>query len=536
MRATVRCLARRERVWVTVGTNGSRQTKRVASMRHQLQNINKMLSVAVLCVCAIAGGVSARSDSGNFLDDKWLTARWDKFRDEPGTWNPGKPFDKALNPAKDPCLKIKCSRHKVCVAEDDQTATCVSQRRVSMKEPSLSLSPQSHCERCPVVHPSPVCGTDQRTYPTKVTQNDRHRYPTKVTQNDRHRYPTKVTQNDRHRYPTKVTQNDRHRYPTKVTQNDRHRYPTKVTQNDRHRYSTKVTQNDRHRYSTKVTQNNRQSYPTKCKLDYQACVSGKQISVKCSGQCPCQSVQPEYSTAEKTDCSESDLKEVVGRLRDWFRVLHENGDNKKIKIHKPLNNKFSQWEGPICKDPIGWMFSRLDTNSDLLLDQSELSRLGLDRKEGCSDTLFTSCDTHSGTHSNTLLLSSAEWCTCFQKYTDTPCRSELTSINKKQAGKKLLGQYLPVCDVEGYYQSHQCHSSSGQCWCVDRYGNEVAGSRTHGVADCGVVLESSGDQSSGDSHFSDDDDEDFSFVLNDQPQVDDEDDEDDYEGEEGYLS
>uniref|UniRef100_A0A3P8XMM4 SPARC (osteonectin), cwcv and kazal like domains proteoglycan 3 n=1 Tax=Esox lucius TaxID=8010 RepID=A0A3P8XMM4_ESOLU len=443
MRATVRCLARRERVWVTVGTNGSRQTKRVASMRHQLQNINKMLSVAVLCVCAIAGGVSARSDSGNFLDDKWLTARWDKFRDvkqEPGTWNPGKPFDKALNPAKDPCLKIKCSRHKVCVAEDDQTATCVSQRRVSMKEPSLSLSPQSHCERCPVVHPSPVCGTDQRTYPTK------------------------------------------------------------------------------------------------CKLDYQACVSGKQISVKCSGQCPCQSVQPEYSTAEKTDCSESDLKEVVGRLRDWFRVLHENGDNKKIKIHKPLNNKFSQWEGPICKDPIGWMFSRLDTNSDLLLDQSELSRLGLDRKEGCSDTLFTSCDTHSGTHSNTLLLSSAEWCTCFQKYTDTPCRSELTSINKKQAGKKLLGQYLPVCDVEGYYQSHQCHSSSGQCWCVDRYGNEVAGSRTHGVADCGVVLESSGDQSSGDSHFSDDDDEDFSFVLNDQPQVDDEDDEDDYEGEEGYLS
>lgn len=35
-----------------------------------------------------------------------------------------------LDPAKDPCLKIKCSRHKVCVAEDYKTATCVSQRRV----------------------------------------------------------------------------------------------------------------------------------------------------------------------------------------------------------------------------------------------------------------------------------------------------------------------------------------------------------------------------------------------------------------------
>lgn len=51
---------------------------------------------------------------------------------------------------------------------------------------------------------------------------------------------------------------------------------------------------------------------------------------------------------------------------------------------------------------------------------------------------------------------------------------------------KPVGQYLPSCDEEGYYRSHQCHSSSGQCWCVDRYGNEVAGSRTHGPADCGM--------------------------------------------------
>uniref|UniRef100_A0A3B4WTJ8 Thyroglobulin type-1 domain-containing protein n=1 Tax=Seriola lalandi dorsalis TaxID=1841481 RepID=A0A3B4WTJ8_SERLL len=89
-------------------------------------------------------------------------------------------------------------------------------------------------------------------------------------------------------------------------------------------------------------------------------------------------------------------------------------------------------------------------------------------------------------------------------FSDSPCKAELSSINKKQAGKKLLGEththarthahthshtqtgvtlthcYLPSCDEEGYYRSHQCHSSSGQCWCVDRYGNEVAGSRTHG--------------------------------------------------------
>lgn len=48
-----------------------------------------------------------------------------------------------------------------------------------------------------------------------------------------------------------------------------------------------------------------------------------------------------------------------------------------------------------------------------------------------------------------------------------------------------LGQYLPSCDEAGYYRAHQCHSSSNQCWCVDRYGNEIAGSRARGATNCG---------------------------------------------------
>lgn len=379
-----------------------------------------MLSVALLSVCAVAfGHVSARSDNGNFLDDKWLSERWDKFRDEveePRAWNPSKPFDQALDPAKDPCLKIKCSRHKVCVAEDYKTATCVSQRRISFKDPSLYQSPGSKCQPCPVVHPSPVCGTDGH------------------------------------------------------------------------------------------------SYSTKCKLEYQACISGKKIGVKCPGMCPCPS-QPKPSTPEKRVCSESDLKEVVNRLRDWFRVLHENGNHKRVKIQKPEKNKFEVGASPTCKDPLGWMFSRLDTNFDMQLDQSEIKSLYTDRNEPCSDVFFKSCDTHVDK-----VITSSEWCTCFQRYTDSPCKAELSSINKKQSGKKLLGQYLPSCDEEGYYRSHQCHSSSGQCWCVDRYGNEVAGSRTHGPADCGVILESSGDMGSGD------------------PLVDAEEDADDEEDEDDYLS
>lgn len=53
------------------------------------------------------------------------------------------------------------------------------------------------------------------------------------------------------------------------------------------------------------------------------------------------------------------------------------------------------------------------------------------------------------------------------------------------------GQYIPLCDEDGYYKPTQCHGSVGQCWCVDRYGNEVTGSRTHGAADCGKAWESS---------------------------------------------
>lgn len=50
---------------------------------------------------------------------------------------------------------------------------------------------------------------------------------------------------------------------------------------------------------------------------------------------------------------------------------------------------------------------------------------------------------------------------------------------------QFTGQYLPLCDEDGFYKPTQCHGSVGQCWCVDRYGNEVVGSRINGVADCG---------------------------------------------------
>ncbi|XP_073911130.1 testican-3 isoform X3 [Castor canadensis] len=392
-----------------------------------------MLKVsAVLCVCAAAwcsqalaaaavAAAGGRSDGGNFLDDKqWLTTisqydkevgQWNKFRDDDyfRTWSPGKPSDKALDPAKDPCLKMKCSRHKVCITQDSQTAVCISHRRLthSMKEAGVGHKqwrglPSSTCKQCPMVYTDPVCGSDGH------------------------------------------------------------------------------------------------SYSSQCKLEYQACVLGKQISVKCEGHCPCPS-------------------------------------DKSTSANRNVKRGFDTSILPICKDSLGWMFNRLDTNYDLLLDQSELGSIYLDKNEQCTKAFFNSCDTYKDS-----LISNNEWCYCFQRQQDPPCQTELSNIQKRQGTKKLLGQYIPLCDEDGYYKPTQCHGSAGQCWCVDRYGNEVIGSRINGVADCAIDFEMSGDFASGDFHEWTDDEDNEDDIMNDKDEIEDDDedegdDDDDGDDHDGYI-
>lgn len=78
------------------------------------------------------------------------------------------------------------------------------------------------------------------------------------------------------------------------------------------------------------------------------------------------------------------------------------------------------------------MFSRLDTNFDLQLDQSEIKSLYLDRNEPCSDAFFKSCDVHIDK-----VLTSTEWCTCFQRYTGTMSQSVNDSTLERSSVENL---------------------------------------------------------------------------------------------------
>ncbi|XP_053110055.1 testican-3 isoform X4 [Hemicordylus capensis] len=287
-------------------------------------------------------------------------------------------------------------------------------------------------------------------------------------------------------------------------------------------------------YTSPVCGSDGHAYSSQCKLEYQACVSGKQISVKCEGRCPCPSYKStSIGRTDKRVCSDLEFREVANRLRDWFKALHESGIQKRTRtVQRPERSRFDTSILPICKDSLGWMFNRLDTNYDLLLDQSELGSIYLDKNEQCTKAFFNSCDTYKDS-----LISNNEWCYCFQRQQDPPCQTELSNIQKQQGGKKLLGQYIPLCDEDGYYKPTQCHGSAGQCWCVDRYGNEVTGSRTHGAADCVIDLETSGDFASGDFHeWTDDEDDD---MMNDEDEIEDDDedegDDDDDDDHEGYI-
>ncbi|XP_031679610.1 testican-2 isoform X2 [Oncorhynchus kisutch] len=241
------------------------------------------------------------------------------------------------------------------------------------------------------------------------------------------------------------------------------------------------------------------NYASQCKLEQQACLTGKELTTKCSGLCPCPTATPTKETEVKHEsCTGQDLSDLGDRLREWFQLLQGNAKLNN-NSRTGASNTAEATSGSVldrsvvvsCKDSVGWMFSKLDTNSDQYLDQAELAAINLDKYEVCIRPFFNSCDSYRDGK-----VSTAEWCLCFWRQ-KPPCLAELERIQVQEGGKNKLGLFIPSCNEDGYYRKLQCDQARRECWCVDQQGGELASSRIHGNPDCDEAVAYSGDFGSG---------------------------------------
>uniref|UniRef100_A0A673GL17 Nidogen-1-like n=1 Tax=Sinocyclocheilus rhinocerous TaxID=307959 RepID=A0A673GL17_9TELE len=69
---------------------------------------------------------------------------------------------------------------------------------------------------------------------------------------------------------------------------------------------------------------------------------------------------------------------------------------------------------------------------------------------------------------------------CSTEYEKTRCQLHRDSVlgAGPRGPRPVPGHYVPTCDSQGEYDPMQCHASAGQCWCVNRDGLEISGTRT----------------------------------------------------------
>ncbi|KAH0629798.1 hypothetical protein JD844_012183, partial [Phrynosoma platyrhinos] len=154
-------------------------------------------------------------------------------------------------------------------------------------------------------------------------------------------------------------------------------------------------------------------------------------------------------------CTDKELRNLASRLKDWFGALHEDAN----RVIKPTSSDSAQSSLP-CQNEMN-RIQKLGKGKSLMGEEDFL-------EDYCQLLLFN--------------------------YT-------ITCLSIIDMGLVLLspGTFIPRCNEEGYYKATQCHGSTGQCWCVDKYGNEIAGSRKQGTVSCEEEQETSGDFGSGGS-------------------------------------
>ena len=67
----------------------------------------------------------------------------------------------------------------------------------------------------------------------------------------------------------------------------------------------------------------------------------------------------------------------------------------------------------------------------------------------------------------------------------TKCQLEKAkSSTFSSGGLQPIGRFEPKCEADGSYSQIQCWPSTGYCWCTDKNGAEIAGTRVRGKPTC----------------------------------------------------
>ncbi|KAI0212302.1 hypothetical protein LSAT2_002779 [Lamellibrachia satsuma] len=191
-----------------------------------------------------------------------------------------------------------------------------------------------------------------------------------------------------------------------------------------------------------------------------------------------------YNTVmEKQDkeCTSKELEEMGHRLLDWFRLEQDEAPSHHKEKRNSKKKELRDASECICQAPVTWQFQQFDHNADGQLSESELHYIEHNGYEHCVAPFINACDYNKDTK-----LSEREWCCCFASILP-PClsaKNKVSSLVSSGIKKVIIGAYVPQCDDDGFYSPMQCHSSIGQCWCVNKHGHEIRSTRTNGELNC----------------------------------------------------
>lgn len=419
--------------------------------------------------------------------------------------------------SSDLCKPLNCKKKEVCLLEDAYTAVCISkkelhkdrydlkstndgedQRKVYNKIDSNSnkeinaadsedgeaeddvfydsdvTEQDEDCKPCPVIKPSFLCGSDNRTY-SSVCRLDYHNciHTTAVKVTCKGFCPCKADNTVDMTKQQRMTERQKKfqtKYKMTVEKDADEKLNLEDDENNNHYNHIKphmtftpedVKYDNKHYKYIKYS-----SYKKDHQLDKHKVRGYNDVLEKSNSKLPKFS-NSRYSM-KSVECKPQQLTAIGNRLLDWFSVIM--ADSKKRRQHA---QKSKAHFPAACKTEARWMFGHMDLNNDGSLSTQELYDLEHDQNERCIKPFIDSCDLDED---NTI--NPREWCRCFEK-TDRPCAAV-----RRRIGGDLQGVYAPDCDTQGFYKPTQCHKSVGVCWCVDKHGVEFANTRTRSKPNC----------------------------------------------------